>query len=139
MDIIRRNTDYALRAMLNLAKNSQNGPVSTRRIAVDEDISYPLACKLMQRLKKTALVKSSMGPAGGFELARTPSRINLLQIIQLIQGPVKLNRCLLSSGGCPLKKNCPISKKLFGLQQVIEDTLKKTTLAELINTSVKPD
>jgi Rrf2 family protein len=138
MDIIRRNTDYALRAMINLAGNLQNGPVSTRQIAEDEDISYQLACKLMQILQKKKLVKSSMGPTGGFELARQPSKINLLQIIEVVQGPLRLNRCLLSTDNCPRKPSCPVHKKMKLLQTYIQKSLRNITLSELLKDGSKP-
>ena len=50
MDILRRNTDYALRMAVNLARNSNEGPRSTRAVSGEEDVPYQLACKLMQRL-----------------------------------------------------------------------------------------
>jgi Rrf2 family protein len=132
MDILRRNTDYALRAMVNLAGHYGEDPVSTRDISQSEDISYQLACKLMQKLNNAGLVKSSMGPNGGFVLSRTPRKINLAEIIDAIQGPLSLSRCLLGENVCKKQNNCPITVKLTKLQKNIGDYLQSITLDELL-------
>ncbi len=132
MDIIRRNTDYALRAMVNLAGHYGEDAVSTRDISQSEDISYQLTCKLMQKLNNAGLVKSSMGPNGGFVLSRTPTKINLAEIIDAIQGPLSLSRCLLGENVCPRQSSCPITLKLSKLQKNIGDYLQSITLDELL-------
>ncbi len=133
MDILRRNTDYALRAMVNLAGHYGGDPVSTRDIAECEDISYQLACKLMQRLNNAGLVKSTMGPNGGFALSRKPAKINLAEIIVAIQGPLSLSRCLLGKNVCKKQNGCPITVKLTKLQKNISDYLQSVTLDELLH------
>jgi len=132
MDVVRRNTDYAVRLMVNLAKRYGDGPVSTRVAASEEDVSYPLACKLMQKLHASKLIKSSMGPKGGFTLGREPSQINLLEVVEAIQGPVSLNRCLLSSDACGRQQNCPVRAKLAGIQESISSGLAGVTFDELV-------
>ena len=132
MDILRRNTDYALRAVVNLTAHYGNEPVSTRTIAVEEDISYQLACKLMQKLQNARLVKSCMGPKGGFRLTREPSMISLLEVVEAIQGPISLNRCLLRVDACPKQKGCTVRARLVGLQECIYGYLSGITLDELL-------
>ena len=133
MDILRRNTDYALRAMVKLAGHYGEDPVSTRDISQTEDISYQLACKLMQKLNNAGLVKSSMGPNGGFVLSKAPTKINLAEIIDAIQGPLSLSRCLLGKNVCPRQSSCPITVKLTKLQKNIGDYLQSITLDELLH------
>jgi Rrf2 family protein len=132
MDIIRRNTDYALRAMVNLARHYRNGSAPTRTLAAQENIPYQLACKLMQKLQSVRLVESYMGPKGGFRLSREPSLINLLDVIEAIQGPIRLNRCLLGKNVCVRQKSCPVIAKLSEIQQCINSHLIAITLNELL-------
>ncbi len=132
MDILRRNTDYALRAMVKLAGHYGEDPISTREIAECEDISYQLTCKLMQRLNNAGLVQSTMGPNGGFVLSRKPAKINLAEIIGAIQGPLSLSRCLFGENVCKKQNECPIYIKLTKLQNNISEYLQSITLDELL-------
>ena len=131
MDIVRRNTDYALRAMVNLARNYRNGLASSRSISEQENVPYQLTCKLMQKLNDAGLVTSFMGPKGGFCLSREPSKISLLDVIDAIQQPISLNRCLLAKDICPRHKHCAVRQKLVGLQDYISYYLDNITLDEL--------
>ena len=121
MDILRRNTDYALRLVVNLAKRYGDGAVS-----------YQLACKLMQQLHAAELVESCMGPRGGFQLGREPAEVSILDVIETIQGPLLLNRCLMSETACLRKSACPVRGKIGELQRQMKDYLGGVTLAELV-------
>ena len=131
MDIVRRNTDYALRMMVNLARHYEKGPESTRTVSNEEDVPYQLACKLMQRLTRAKLVESCMGAKGGYQLSKTPSDINILDIIETIQGPLSVNQCMLKINACTRKSGCPVSGKLKGLQENLNNYLSSITLSEL--------
>ncbi len=133
VDLVRRNTDYALRLMVNLAKNYGNGPISTRAAAAEEDVPYQLACKLMQKLQKSELIRSCMGPKGGFRLDRDPSKISLREVVETIQGPISINRCLLAAGACERQRNCTARTKLAELQQYVRDYLGGITIDELLH------
>ncbi|MHC4763303.1 MAG: RrF2 family transcriptional regulator [Planctomycetota bacterium] len=113
MDVLRRNTDYALRAMVHLAGCWDGKPVSTRQIASKEDISYQLACKLMQKLHNAKLIESSMGIA--------------------VQGPIKLNRCLSDEYECARRQYCPVQKKLIELQEKMDKYLSGVSLSDLLD------
>jgi len=133
IDLVRRNTDYALRLMVNVARHYGNGPVSTRVAAAEEDVPYQLACKLMQRLHRSKLVKSCMGPKGGFSLGKEPSQISLREVVETIQGPISINRCLLAADACHRRRNCMASAKLGELQEYVRNYLDHITLDELLH------
>ena len=139
MDIIRRNTDYALRAMVNLAGNYGKILISSKSISLQEKIPYQLTCKLMQKLHKAKFIKSTMGPKGGFELTRKPEEISILEIVEAIQAPLSLNRCILTKFDCPNKRNCKIRPKLVELQAYIGNYLTNLTLADIAKKSKQED
>ena len=137
MNILRQDTDYALRAMANLAAKCPGTAVSTRRISCDEGIAYHFAAKIMQKLHAAGLVNSTMGPKGGFSLAKSAERITLLEVVGAMQGDVTLNTCFLRSDPCPRCTQCMISRKTAALQDYIEKFLDGISLAELVdNTAV---
>lgn len=132
MDLIRRNTDYALRLAANLATEyNKDKALSAKTLSINNNVPYPLTCKLLQKFQQAGIVASTMGPKGGFRLAKTPAEITFLELISIIQGPISVNRCLLGPYACPLKGHCPLHPKLAGLQQDIEQHLKTATLADL--------
>jgi len=135
MELIRRDTDYALRLAAHLAKayDSQK-PLSARILAKDNHVSYALACKLLQKLASAGLVGSTMGPRGGFMLAQKPQAITFGQIIETVQGPVSVNRCLTGDFKCPMEGHCPVNPKLDQMQQQINGFLNDLTLAEFVKT-----
>ena len=137
MDVIRRNTDYAIRAMVFLASRRGDGVVTAAEIAEKEAIPYDLACKLLQKLHREKIVKSVMGAKGGFLLNKGASKISILEVIEAIQGPVSLNRCVIDTGFCSRKRSCPVSKNLAKLQKTMNNYLKSVKLNKLAGSGKK--
>ena len=133
MDVIRRNTDYALRAMVNLAGRYGQGAVSARVIAEQEDVSYQLVCKLLQKLQMAGFIRSMMGPSGGYKMAKPPSEITLGEVVDVMQGPVVINRCVTGDDSCPRQPGCGVSSSLRKIQKTLEEYLATVTLEQLLN------
>jgi len=132
MDIIKRNTDYALRILSELV-NGPNGQrvLSARHLSKVLHIPYPITCKLLQKLQDKKITTSIMGPKGGYLLARPPAEVSFLEVIDRFQGPIHINRCFLENFRCPLKERCPLHEKLGKIHNDIVLSLKNTTLEEI--------
>ncbi len=137
MDVLRRNTDYALRMMVNLASHFNGEFISTRQLVSEGNFSYQLGCKILQNLHKAKLIRSGMGPKGGFALSREPSRITLMEIITVLQGGIRLNRCIVGGDGCEFEPVCEINTKLTCLQMYIDGYLDGITLEEILQSRSK--
>ena len=132
MDVLRKNTDYALRMMGNLAGRHGQEAVSVRVLAREEDVSYQFACKILQKLQAAGLVESEMGPAGGYRLCQEPERLTMLDVVRAMQGDVAVNRCTKTGDTCPRRSKCGVSGKLCELQQHVEAFLAAVKLQDLL-------
>jgi len=129
MEVIRRNTDYGLRMMVALAKHSGNGDLlSASQLVREGNISYEVGRKLLQILRDAKLVKSLMGSKGGFKLNKKPSEISLREIINILQGEIYLNECLIHGRRCEFESECEVNTKLAPLQQLLANYLENITL-----------
>lgn len=113
-----------------LLADAGNRRMTNKQIANILGGSVHHLAKVMQRLTKAKLVDSVVGPQGGFRLARSARRINLLTIYEAIEGPVDDTGCLLARQICQ-GGDCVLGDMIRGLNRQVRDHLKSTTLAEL--------
>ena len=84
--ILSRSSEYAIRAFLYLAKQEPGRLVMARQIADDAGLPGHFLAKLLQQLARKGLVRSNKGPSGGFTLASDPREINILSIVEAVEG-----------------------------------------------------
>src|SRR5580765_2798870 len=90
---LSKKADYALIAMKHLALRGDAGSSSAREIAGAYDIPIELLAKVLQRLVRGGLLASHQGTRGGYQLARVPAQISVVDVIQAIDGPVAVTAC----------------------------------------------
>ncbi len=129
--LVTRETDYAVRTVLYLARNGGKR-VSVTEIAQAMQIPKTFLAKLLQRLVKQHLLISARGVNGGFQLARKPSEITLLDVMEVMQGPAAINVCAIDSGRCGLSISCTVHPVWVDIRKEVEKRLNKVTIAKLI-------
>ena len=135
MELIRRDTDYGFRLAAQLASAYDREQLLPARVlAKDNHVSYALTCKILQKMTHAGIVESVMGPKGGFRLAKQPEQVQFSHLIEAIQGPVVVNKCLLGGFKCPQKK-CPARPKMAALQKQINGYLSELTLQEFVDSN----
>lgn len=108
--VITRATEYAIRALLYLAKQPKGRIVYKKDICESQNVTPAFLTKILQPLIKNGIVGSQRGVGGGFYLARDPERITLLDVVQSQEGAIYLNRCLEDPASCQRPDNCPVRK-----------------------------
>lgn len=129
---ITRQSEYAIRTMLELAREPQGEYVSTRVISEKQDIPEDFLKKTLKLLVLAGLVTTQRGAGGGITLARHPGEITLADIITAVEGNIALNVCLVPGYKCPNQPGCPVSHSLARAQQAMLAELHKESLENLL-------
>ncbi|MHB9111924.1 MAG: RrF2 family transcriptional regulator [Thermoleophilia bacterium] len=133
---LTRQADYAIRALLHLSAAEPGNVVQTREIASSEGIPEKYLPTIMRTLARAGLVRTLRGNQGGVMLARGPEDINLLEVIEAIEEPIMLNRCLREEGECDRESFCPVHPVWDRIQQTLIDRLESTSFADLASEKI---
>ncbi len=128
---LTRQADYAIRALLRLSIEGSGAVVQTKEIAASEGIPEKYLPTIMRTLARAGLVRTLRGNQGGVLLARNPEDINLREVIEAIEEPIVLNRCLRSEDECDRENFCPVYPVWNRIQQSMVEKLESTTFADL--------
>ena len=129
---ITRQADYALRAMLYLARLEPNQRAATRQIAEIQKIPPSFLAKIISQLSIAGLIHTSRGARGGVMLSRLPANINLLEVVEAIDGPIMLNECTLSPEACEFSGECPLHDIWCETQKELVGKLRATNFAKFV-------
>lgn len=135
-EMLSRTTEYALRAVVVLAKND-GGHCTAHRIAEAASVPDQYVSKVLGTLVRAGIVLSQRGPTGGFVLAAPPDRISMLDVVEAVEPLPRIN-------ACPLRleehheKLCPLHSILSELVADTEARLKGTTIADLLASTTSP-
>jgi Rrf2 family iron-sulfur cluster assembly transcriptional regulator len=122
---------YAVTAMLDLALNSQNHPVTLTEIAARQTISLSYLEQLFARLRKAGIVQGVRGPGGGYQLHQSPEKVSIAAIIEAVNEPLDSTKCG-GEANCQHDSICLTHDLWVGLSEHIQSYLSAITLADLL-------
>lgn len=128
--LVTRETDYAVRCILHLAVNYAK-IVDIEAIAEAKHIPKSFLAKILQKLSKCGIVISHRGAAGGFQLARPPEQISLLDVIECIQEEVMVNMCAVEYEFCELSAQCAVHPIWVEMRNDLVEMLRKRNFKDL--------
>ena len=132
MKLITKRADYAIRALCVMSKDGQR-TFSAFELARDLKIPGPFLRRILQILNKRGILKSYRGQGGGFILALSPKKIFLIDLIEVFQGPIKLNECLFKAKICPSVNSCILKRKVDGIEKFVVSALSSINIGSLSN------
>lgn len=126
--------DYAVRVAMYLAQQGIGVRVSAMDIARDQQVPKALIPKILQAMARKGIITTTSGRHGGAVLSRDPKEITIYDLIEAIDGPPTLARCLKSEGVCPREGVCPVHPFWAKTRKQFVKMLKDANIADILTT-----
>lgn len=123
---ITQECDYALRVLLFLSEKDTCDKVEAKVLSESLSIPHRFLLKLLRKLTLAGILNSCRGVRGGYSLAKNPEDISMKDVIEVIDGPIYVNRCLYDKAYCSLNRSstCNIHQVLNHIQKQLEADLQ---------------
>ncbi|SRR6266550_622301 len=131
--------EYALRALLVLGLNYEQGVVRIQRISEQQNIPKRFLEQILNDLKSAGMVQSRRGVAGGYRLAKRPEQISLASVVRHVEGALAPVSCVserfYEKCSCPDESRCAIRAAMKEIREAVVKVAERVTLAELCERS----
>ncbi|PRY01221.1 BadM/Rrf2 family transcriptional regulator [Pontibacter ummariensis] len=132
--MLSKTTEYALRAIVYIAINSVDGhKVGIKEIAQELELPAHFLGKILQDLVRKGVISSIKGPHGGFFLHRPASKINILEVVRIIDGLEAFKKCGMGMKECSDKHPCPLHNDIKTYRDHLLKVFSTKTIQDLVD------
>ena len=128
---LTRAADYAVRVMIHLAGLPPGSRVSRSELSSAAECPEQFLCKVLQNLTRAGLVASRRGNTGGFELEELHRNASMLEVVEAVEGPIRLNVCLTNDRACSRQAWCPAHCVWAEAQAALLGVLREANITKL--------
>src|SRR5262245_39359876 len=116
---ITKLTDYAVVLLTRMAARPDGATHTARELSAFSRIPLPTVSKILKDLAHAGVVTSQRGVSGGFRLARRAHAINVLDVIDAVEGPIAITECTTDeSPSCEHVGSCPTESSWLRINEV---------------------
>lgn len=127
---------YGVKAMVELAINYGENPISIKTISLSQGISEYYLEQLFSPLRKANLIKSIRGANGGYVLNKEPKDITVAEIINVLEGPIEISGCV-EGDVCNNEDACATKLLWEKIKNSIDEVMETTTLQDIVDDNEK--
>jgi len=129
---VTAKVDYAVRAAVELAAASDNGPVKGDAIATAQEIPLRFLENILGELRHAGIVRSQRGAEGGYWLARPAEQVTIADVIRVVEGPIASIRSSRPDEVRFPGAAAPLQEVWIALRANMRSVLEKVTLADVV-------
>jgi Rrf2 family protein len=136
--MMSKKCKYAIKALVELAKNSDEGSMFTKDIAKNQNIPQKFLEQILSELKQGGFVGSKKGYGGGIHLRKKPDQITVADVYRLFDGAIALVPCVAYNfyekcDDCVDEKTCTLKREFAKIREQSRDIMKETTIQSFLS------
>ncbi len=131
MNRMGRKLEYSLMALKHMAQKNSHELTSAKEVADSYQAPFDATARVLQQMAQKGLVKSEQGAHGGYKITKDLSQVTLQELIEIVQGPPTVAKCL-SDESCEMQHSCNIISPVAILDRKLTDFYKGISLKELL-------
>ncbi|HEY8889027.1 MAG TPA: Rrf2 family transcriptional regulator [Clostridium sp.] len=132
---ITQEADYGIRVVVYLCKLGYGEKVESKVISEKEGVPLRFLLKLLRKLIKADILRSYRGVKGGYAINKLPEQINLKDVIEAIDGPICVNRCVIEPDFCNMNRSsvCVVHRAMTKVQKKLNSELESINFKQLVD------
>lgn len=130
--MISKTAEYALRAVLYIARETERGPARANEIAAALEVPGNYLSKILHTLARAGILTSERGPRGGFRLAKDTNELYLADLLEALDPGVLRADCLLGSPSCSDETACAVHGRWKKVREPVCEFFRQTAVADVL-------
>ena len=132
MNKMHRKVEYSLMALKHMSVKRQGELTSAKEIAESYHAPFEAVARALQMMAQKGLLKSEQGAQGGYQISRNLKDVNLLELIEMMEGPTRIAKCMNSGETCEIGSHCNIVEPLQNLNTRLSEFYSSVSIDELL-------
>ena len=132
MNRINRKIEYALMALKHMSHKIPGELTTAKEVSDHFHSPFDATARVMQTMASRGLLRSEQGAFGGYQITRDLSKVNLLELVEMIEGPQSYARCVQKETPCEIQSTCNIVSPIHHLSERVNEFYRGINLKELL-------
>ncbi len=132
MNKLNRKVEYSLMALKHMSRKMPGELTSAKEVSDSYQAPFDATARVMQMMAQSGILRSSPGAQGGYQITKDLAKVTLHELMELIQGPTQIAKCMHKQEPCEIQNSCNIVSPVHTLNQKLNEFYKNVTLKELL-------
>lgn len=132
MNKMNRKLEYSLMALKHMSLKTPGELTSAKEVSESYHAPFDATARVMQMMAQNGILRSEHGAQGGYQITRDLSKVTLHDLLEIIQGPMSIAKCMQKEEPCEMQSNCNIISPVMNLNQKLNEFYQNLTLKELL-------